>query len=168
MSESQTDPIVDALDSLDDDVARDVAEALRDVIAQGAPGSDDDFRALDPSVLGEGGQAFLWEDVLTLAELADATGPLLPELDPVEAAKLLLSLATAWKRMRSVRVPLTEREYRVLKAVKRECKSVSEIADRAGIDRAKVEAAIESLRAKRYKVDTPLLDGEDGNLSTVF
>ena len=126
------------------------------------------FRMLDPSLDSEGGFAFLWEDFLPLSDILDGLGAMTGQYAPDELAKIAILLVQAWRRLRRVRVQLTKEEMAVMLAVKRGAKSSDHIAERCGLPLAEATAAIKSLTPRRYKEDVPLLDGIQGNYSTVF
>src|SRR5687767_13702500 len=67
--------------------------------------------ALDPKVdlfglRGGGGAAFLWEDLLSLEDAADAADGMWGALDPATQVKLVLKLVLFWRKLRGIRVNL--------------------------------------------------------------
>ena len=124
--------------------------------------------ALDPNVLGDGGAAFLWEDLLSLEDAASVAGDTIKALDPEEQVKLVLKLMLFWRKLRGVRVSLGKSEYRIIKEVKRKPGTLAEIAVRLGDSEETVGPVVRELAARRYRGDIMLLEEKGGILSTQF
>lgn len=128
------------------------------------------FAELDPKLFGDGGAAFLWEDLLSLDDAAAGSKGLLDVLtDPEARAELLLKLVMFWSTLRGVRVMLNEPEYRVMKAVKRQPGTLAEVAARLEKSAAEVAPVVAALKEKKYKDGIKLLDEDAaGRLTTRF
>lgn len=127
--------------------------------------------SIDRNIDGPGGQAFLWEDVLTLSDALDAFGDVpgsISAIDPSQLATVLLKLLGTWKKLRAVRVPLDENQFKVLRAIKRGQSNVDGIASYAGLDKTVVEATVASLKAAKYRDDLTLVEDAGGTLTTRF
>jgi hypothetical protein len=124
--------------------------------------------ALDPNVLGGGGAAFLWEDLLSLEDVTAVAGESLKALDPETQVKLLLKMVLFWRKLRGVRVALGKEEYQVMKAVKQKSGTVAEIAARLGMPAEAVGPVVDVLKAKRYRDGIMLLEETGGIFSTQF
>jgi hypothetical protein len=154
-----------------------LAEALKDQIVVGASG-ELSFKVLDPNVYpwAKGGAAFLWSDVLTLGDIIDALGEhkledvLMPDQwSAVVRALFGRALFGAWTRMRAMRVELDDKQFRVMRAVKRGHCTLAEIAKFAELSMEETHAIIDNLKGTYYRDEIPLLESsEDGGLRTRF
>src|SRR5262249_39934539 len=88
--------------------------------------------ALDPNLFGGGGTAVLWEDLLSLEDVATVVGGALKPLAPKTQVELLLKLVLFWRKLRNVRVALGKEEYQILRAVKQKPGTVAELAAQLG------------------------------------
>jgi HAMP domain-containing protein len=162
--------------------ARELEEQLRQSVGEGALADSlvrqiDDINelaaevgaaALDPNLFAEGGQAFLWEDLLSLEDAKRLLGGILNPMDVATQAKILLKLVLFWRKLREVRVGLDKNQYLTLKAVKGGAHSVEAIAANLNRRVEEIRQVVDSLKAKRYRGDVPLLEEKDGALSTRF
>ena len=124
------------------------------------------LKQLDMNLFKDGGYVFLWDDVIVLGDIVDAL--LSFGHPPNELGEMAWKLLGAWRRMRKVRVKLTEDEFRVLRAIKTGNSTTPTIASSASIAEPAVDAALANLRQKRYKDDIPLIEEQDGKLTTRF
>jgi hypothetical protein len=163
---TRIDPLDFVLKDLPPALRADLKPALTDRwnAAAGAEG----LPALDPTVGGGGGAAFLWEDVLAVGDLIDATRPFLESLAPNEGAKLLVDLLGIWRRLREQRVVLDEAEFAVLRAVKRGCHTPQQVASYSGLDAPVVAGAIERLKTRQYRREISLIEESAAGLITRF
>jgi hypothetical protein len=110
--------------------------------------------ALDKTLLSEkgeddaGGYAFLWSDVLVLEELI----PLLHNSlsDPNQVVPLLKQIFTMWQKIREIRVPLSDNQYRVLSCVKSGISNPRDIASSTGLLEVKVMETLNELKVIEY------------------
>ncbi len=124
--------------------------------------------ALDPSVVEKGGMVFLWDDVLSVGDAFDILDIAIDDFSPVEAARLLIRFALAWRKLRGVRVKLNELEFRVLAAVKKGANSMKELSNLTGYKCEEINSIVNELKVREYRTGIYLLEGEDGSLSTKF
>jgi len=133
--------------------------------------SGKDFEALDPNLVPKtGGYAFLWEDVIGLSDAAQllAQSPELFALDPAALGKLAVRLAVKWGKLRQLREPLNEEEFRVLHAVRQGSTTASDIATVTGLELSQVETLCNELMSRKYGNDLPLLEVQKDLYVTAF
>jgi hypothetical protein len=149
----------------DDRLRDEVVVRIREIDKVAARTGD---AALERNLLAEGGQAFLWEDLLSLEEAAGLLASVGSLTDFGTQAELLVKLVLFWRKLRGVRVALDGDEYRVMKAVKRGADSVEQVAQKLGWPADRAHPVVDRLKAKRYRGDIMLLEESDGALSTEF
>jgi hypothetical protein len=127
------------------------------------------IKAIDESLFGEpAAYAFHWEDVLAVSEAVESAFAVIVELPPAEAALMLLCMVEFWHRLRRNRIPLSRSEYLVLGAIQRGNRSKNAIEAATGLDGAVVEDTLTGLKSRMYRVETPLVDGDEGGYVTSF
>jgi hypothetical protein len=124
--------------------------------------------AIDPAVFRSGGKAFQWEDVLGLSDAVAATSGMIANLPVGDAALILVGLLEFWRRLRRVRLSLTENEMRILLAVKHGCVTVNAIAASSSLDPVTVASLVQGLRSRVYHDRVALISGDEGGLYTEF
>jgi hypothetical protein len=147
----------------------DVQQELRSALMDGFLSAEPGLHQLDPDLIKGGGAAFLWEDVLDLGDMLDAVRSVESGFAPNELAILLVRLFAFWRRLRTVRVSLSEQQFRVLRAIKTGRKTIADIAAMTGIPHDRIQETLNEMRMVEYKAATvPLVDGDDGSLATRF
>lgn len=129
-----------------------------------------EFPALDRRIIGEGGYAFRWEDVLEIGELCEilvsGTGGILL---PNQLAAVLKSLLQSWQRLRKARVELSEVEFKIIRAVSRGYRDFPAIVKLTGLSDEVVRKVVSELLTRKYGEAIPLVEAdEQGLLSTKF
>lgn len=132
--------------------------------------------ALTPNVIGGGGRAFLWRDVIGFSDLlglgfaVDTANELdiSHVLDTPEATKLILTLLKSWHRFRKTSVSLDKNEFKVLRAIQKGKDKVEGIAEYTELPTEAIHEALKLLREKKYREEIPLVEQEGSTLSTKF
>ena len=127
-----------------------------------------DFRAVAPNITGSGGSAFQWADIIGIEDITGVLGGSLAEMDPLEAAKLVLAMLGLWKRLRSMREDLNEKEYMVLRAVRGGARKVEAISSETSLGAEEVARVSNELMRRLYLDRVPLLERDSDGYFTTF
>lgn len=120
------------------------------------------------SAEGPGGQAYILSDLLCVGDLIEVAEGASEDFSPISLIKLLYRTVVFWGELRGIRVPLSPREFKVMKAIKRGEKDVSVIAQGCGLTESEVRATVGGLQSRQYRSQFSLVEGADGNLTTRF
>lgn len=155
------------LRTIPDDDRADRVAAILDVIESSDAAAE--FEATDRTVVGSSAAyAFQWEDVLNLGDIWDILKGTSAGLSPSELAKILVALVKGWAKLRSVRISLNERQFKVLRAVKQGNNTAEAIAAYTGLAVEDVTSVGAELEKLRYKQDIPILKVSGNSYSTDF
>lgn len=149
---------------------REVCASVRQEL-EASPAGEVLFPALDRKLGESGGYAFMWMDILDIGDLCEAllSGKASEELFPNQLASVIVSLLNVWRKLRQDRVELTENEFKVLLAIKRNNRGIESISTFSGLSESVVRTTIAGLKSRNYKKSVTLLEeNSEGELTTRF
>ena len=157
-----------ALKDIDKELARRLIPTLIEYIDK-AGLTDGRWEAIVPNVsLRGGGEAFQWEDVLAIGDITDMVGDLIGGLTPLECAKMIVCMLKLLRRKCGVTVLLGQDEFKVLRAIKRGCSNIADIAEYTGLTTKCVESVVSDLQTRMYKKEIPLVVKTTAGIETDF